>query len=194
MYFCSGFLQKLRYRCRRSASRDRELGLRCRRGGLVDRGNKTDHARWHARSHPRIRNYGRTARRAPVGCVRLHRIDETTWGFGMLAAAHSARGTGIGRRLVASAEAAAREASASEMQLELLVPISSAQKSKVVLAKLVHPCRLPQSIEQTNRAGLPTARRFFSNRVGRRVGREPQGRTRAEHWPHLRRSAALAAG
>jgi GNAT superfamily N-acetyltransferase len=52
----------------------------------------------------------------------------------MLAAARSAHGTGIGRRLVASVEAAAREAGASEMQLELLVPTEGVQESKAVLA------------------------------------------------------------
>lgn len=99
-----------------------------------------------------------------VGCVRLHRIDESTWGFGMLAAARSAHGTGIGRRLVESVEAAAREAGASEMQLELLVPTEGVQESKAVLA------------DWYSRAGY------------RRVSSKPM----AEDYPELAVSLAIA--
>ncbi|GLK17283.1 GNAT family N-acetyltransferase [Herbiconiux flava] len=70
----------------------------------------------------------------PTGCVRVHRLDETTWGFGMLAAARDAHGRGIGRALVAAAEEVARSAGAAEMQLELLVPSVGVQESKVRLA------------------------------------------------------------
>lgn len=69
-----------------------------------------------------------------VGCVRVHRRSETMWGFGMLAAARDAHGTGVGRTLVAAAEQLARSAGAFEMQLELLVPGDRVQESKVRLA------------------------------------------------------------
>jgi GNAT superfamily N-acetyltransferase len=69
-----------------------------------------------------------------VGCVRVHRLSKTVWGFGMLAAARDAHGTGVGRTLVAAAEQLARSARASEMQLELLVPGDRVQESKVRLA------------------------------------------------------------
>ncbi|MBF4571193.1 GNAT family N-acetyltransferase [Herbiconiux sp. VKM Ac-1786] len=69
-----------------------------------------------------------------VGCVRVHRLDEAVWGFGMLAADSSVHGTGVGRALVAAAEEHARSAGAAEMQLELLVPGDRVQESKVRLA------------------------------------------------------------
>ncbi|MCS5714619.1 GNAT family N-acetyltransferase [Herbiconiux sp. CPCC 205716] len=71
----------------------------------------------------------------PVGCLHVHRLDDAVWGFGMLAAEPHAQGTGIGRGLVTAAERIAREAGATEMQLELLVPTGHRQESKVRLAE-----------------------------------------------------------
>jgi GNAT superfamily N-acetyltransferase len=57
-----------------------------------------------------------------VGAVRLQRLDGSLGEFGMLVASPSHRGLGIGRRLVAFAEAWARDQNLSRMQLEVLVP------------------------------------------------------------------------
>lgn len=99
-----------------------------------------------------------------VGCVRVHPLSETAWGFGMLAADPSARGTGVGRALVAAAEERARTAGAAEMQLELLVPSDRVQESKVRLAE-------------------------WYSRAGYRV---VAGRDFAEDFPELAASLAVA--
>jgi GNAT superfamily N-acetyltransferase len=99
-----------------------------------------------------------------VGCVRVHPLSETAWGFGMLAADPSARGTGVGRALVAAAEERARTAGAAEMQLELLVPTGRVQESKVRLAE-------------------------WYSRAGYRV---VAGRDFAEDFPELATSLAVA--
>ncbi|ANZ40234.1 GNAT family N-acetyltransferase [Lentzea guizhouensis] len=57
-----------------------------------------------------------------IGAVRVQQLNDTTGEFGMLVAAPEARGTGVGRDLVAFAEQWARDNDLSHMQLELLVP------------------------------------------------------------------------
>lgn len=68
-----------------------------------------------------------------VGSVRLQSLDADTAEFGMLAADPELRGRGIGRRLVAFAEALAAERGARTMQLELLVPTTWIHPSKEFL-------------------------------------------------------------
>lgn len=58
----------------------------------------------------------------PVGAVRLCRLDATTSEFGMLVASPKHRGIGVGRQLVEFAEARARGAGDTTMQLEVLTP------------------------------------------------------------------------
>ncbi|MFG1922415.1 GNAT family N-acetyltransferase [Cryptosporangium sp. NPDC048952] len=57
-----------------------------------------------------------------VGSVRICRLDETTSEFGMLVASTKHRGLGVGRELVRFAEANARSAGDTRMQLEVLTP------------------------------------------------------------------------
>jgi GNAT superfamily N-acetyltransferase len=57
-----------------------------------------------------------------AGIVRLQQLDDRTGEFGMLAADPQLRGVGIGRDLVAFAEAWMRGRSLPVSQLELLVP------------------------------------------------------------------------
>jgi len=57
---------------------------------------------------------------AIVGCVRVHALDSATAELGLLSAARV--GSGIGRDLVALAEAWARERGLARMRLTLLVP------------------------------------------------------------------------
>lgn len=68
-----------------------------------------------------------------VGCVRIHRLDEDTAEFGMLAAARAHQGLGIGRELVRFAERRGRETGCRTMQLELLVPREWRHPSKEFL-------------------------------------------------------------
>lgn len=69
----------------------------------------------------------------PVGCVRLHRIDPSTWGFGMLAVDPDRQSGGAGSALIDAAERIARSRGAARMQLEILVPIELEQPSKARL-------------------------------------------------------------
>jgi GNAT superfamily N-acetyltransferase len=69
-----------------------------------------------------------------VGCVRIQRLDEHVCEFGMLAAAPTHRGIGVGRELVRFAEQQARDAGHGTMQLELLVPRTWTHPSKERLA------------------------------------------------------------
>jgi N-acetylglutamate synthase-like GNAT family acetyltransferase len=55
-----------------------------------------------------------------AGCVQVHALDAATGELGLLSAAR--RDSGVGRELVALAEAWARERGLSRMQLKLLVP------------------------------------------------------------------------
>jgi GNAT superfamily N-acetyltransferase len=57
-----------------------------------------------------------------VGTVRVQRLGRGVGEFGMLVASPEHRSVGIGRTLVAFAEAWARQGGLSQMQLELLVP------------------------------------------------------------------------
>lgn len=68
-----------------------------------------------------------------VGSVRLQALDADTAEFGMLAADPELRGRGIGRELVAFAEALAAARGARTMQLELLVPTTWTHPSKEFL-------------------------------------------------------------
>jgi GNAT superfamily N-acetyltransferase len=68
-----------------------------------------------------------------VGTVRVHRLDDETAEFGMLAADPTQRGLGVGRALVAFAEHWAVERGFTAMQLELLVPTAWEHPSKVFL-------------------------------------------------------------
>lgn len=68
-----------------------------------------------------------------VGCARVRLLDASTGEFGLLAADPVHRGTGVGRDLVAFAEQRCREAGATEMGLELLVPRGWTHPSKEFL-------------------------------------------------------------
>lgn len=57
-----------------------------------------------------------------VGCVRVHRLDPETGGFGLLAVDSAYQGNGTGRQLVHFAEEQCRSKQLSTMQIELLVP------------------------------------------------------------------------
>ena len=69
-----------------------------------------------------------------VGCVRVHRLDEGTGEFGMLAADPARRGLGVGRELVRFAERKSSAEGVRSMQLELLVPRGWKHPTKVFLA------------------------------------------------------------
>jgi GNAT superfamily N-acetyltransferase len=69
-----------------------------------------------------------------AACVRIHRLDETTSEFGMLAADPARRGRGLGRDLVRFAEERARTAGDRSMRLELLVPREWRHPSKEFLS------------------------------------------------------------
>jgi GNAT superfamily N-acetyltransferase len=68
-----------------------------------------------------------------LGCIRIRKLDDGASEFGMLAAAHSHRGIGIGRELVRFAEQRARDSRCGTMQLELLVPHEWKHPSKEFL-------------------------------------------------------------
>lgn len=68
-----------------------------------------------------------------VGCVRIQQLDERVGEFGMLAAAPTRRGMGIGRELVRFAERDSRQRGLETMQLELLVPREWSHPSKTFL-------------------------------------------------------------
>jgi GNAT superfamily N-acetyltransferase len=70
---------------------------------------------------------------APVGMVRLHDVAPETAEFGLLVAAPSERGTGVGRALLDFAEERSRERGLATMQLELLVPRAFTHPSKAFL-------------------------------------------------------------
>jgi GNAT superfamily N-acetyltransferase len=63
---------------------------------------------------------GRPSRRRAAGCVRVHALDAGTGELGLLSAAR--RDSGVGRELVALAEAWARDRGLARMRLTLLVP------------------------------------------------------------------------
>lgn len=63
------------------------------------------------------RNGGQT-----VGCVRVHRLDPETGGFGLLAVDSSHQGNGTGRQLIHFAENLCRREQLPTMQIELLIP------------------------------------------------------------------------
>jgi GNAT superfamily N-acetyltransferase len=68
-----------------------------------------------------------------VGVVRVQQLSATTGEFGMLAADPELRGVGIGRDLVAYAEAWMRDRGLAVSQLELLVPQTWAHPVKEFL-------------------------------------------------------------
>jgi GNAT superfamily N-acetyltransferase len=68
-----------------------------------------------------------------LGCVRVRDIADDTSEFGILAAASSARGTGVGNALLDFAERRARERGMHAMQLELMVPREWSHPSKEFL-------------------------------------------------------------
>jgi GNAT superfamily N-acetyltransferase len=68
-----------------------------------------------------------------VGCVRVRDIGTDTSEFGILAAAPSARGSGVGNALLDFAEERSRERGMRAMQLELLVPREWTHPSKEFL-------------------------------------------------------------
>jgi GNAT superfamily N-acetyltransferase len=67
---------------------------------------------------------------APVGCVRVQRLDDRAARFGMLSVAESALGGGVGTALIAFAE---RAFDVDEMELELLIPRGAPHPAKVRL-------------------------------------------------------------
>jgi ribosomal protein S18 acetylase RimI-like enzyme len=68
-----------------------------------------------------------------VGAVRLQDLDPEVAEFGMLAADPEWRGIGVGRELVAFAEARAAASGRTAMQLEVLVPRNWTHPSKEFL-------------------------------------------------------------
>ena len=70
-----------------------------------------------------------------AGAIRVHALDGGTAEFGMLAADPARRGIGVGRALVAFAEAWAVDRGFTRMQLELLVPTSWQHPSKQFLSE-----------------------------------------------------------
>jgi GNAT superfamily N-acetyltransferase len=71
----------------------------------------------------------------PVGCIRLRRLDDDTFEFGVLAVDPSERGRGVGDALVRWAEEEARARGATTMELKLLEPLEGTHDFKVVLAE-----------------------------------------------------------
>jgi len=67
----------------------------------------------------------------PVGCVRVTRLEDGAGMFGMLSVSPEAGGQGVGRKLIAFAEAQFPDA--EEMELELLVPRGAPHPAKVRL-------------------------------------------------------------
>jgi GNAT superfamily N-acetyltransferase len=67
----------------------------------------------------------------PVGCVRIRRLEDGAGMFGMLSVDPVAHGTGLGKALIAFAEATYPDA--HEMELELLIPRGAPHPSKVRL-------------------------------------------------------------
>jgi GNAT superfamily N-acetyltransferase len=65
-----------------------------------------------------------------VGCARLKPLDERTADLGYISAATDHWGSGVGRRLVHSAEEVSRSRGLTTMQLELLVPRDWAHPDK----------------------------------------------------------------
>ncbi|MCL2583071.1 MAG: GNAT family N-acetyltransferase [Streptosporangiales bacterium] len=74
-----------------------------------------------------------TRKDAPIGCVRVRRLEDDVSEFGLLAAARSHQGTGVGRELVRFAEDRGRDLGCGAMQLELLVPREWTHPSKEFL-------------------------------------------------------------
>jgi GNAT superfamily N-acetyltransferase len=70
-----------------------------------------------------------------VGCIRIRQLGDDVSEFGMLAAAPSHRGIGVGRELVRFAEQSSRDDGHGTMQLELLVPREWKHPSKEFLAR-----------------------------------------------------------
>ena len=69
-----------------------------------------------------------------VGTIWVHRLNETHFGFGLLAAGFTQRGNGIGRELIIAAEKVAQSAGARRMVLEILRPRDFEVPFKTVLA------------------------------------------------------------
>jgi GNAT superfamily N-acetyltransferase len=67
----------------------------------------------------------------PVGCVRIQRLPDGAGMFGMLSVDPAAHGTGLGKALIAFAEATYPDA--DEMELELLIPRGAPHPQKVRL-------------------------------------------------------------
>jgi GNAT superfamily N-acetyltransferase len=67
----------------------------------------------------------------PVGCVRIRRLEDGAGMFGMLSVDPAAHGTGLGKALIAFAEATFPDA--DEMELELLIPRGAPHPQKVRL-------------------------------------------------------------
>ncbi len=68
-----------------------------------------------------------------VGSVRIRRVDENTFEFGILVCRLEFQGQGIGQTLVEFAEDFSRRSGGEYMQSELLFPKIWQQKSKIVL-------------------------------------------------------------
>nr|WP_144926320.1 GNAT family N-acetyltransferase [Paenibacillus bovis] len=68
-----------------------------------------------------------------VGSVRVHRLDEETAGFGMLAVDEEYQGMGIGRDLIRFAEEKFQQEGFHKVQLELLVPQEGTHPAKEFL-------------------------------------------------------------
>lgn len=70
-----------------------------------------------------------------VGTIWVHPMNETHYGFGLLAADFTYRGFGIGRELIMAAEEVARSSGARRMVLEILRPRDFEVPFKTILAE-----------------------------------------------------------
>jgi GNAT superfamily N-acetyltransferase len=93
----------------------------------------------------------------PVGCIRLRRLDDRTFEFGVLAVPPERRGAGIGDALVRWAEETAQHEGAAIMELKLLEPVEGAHDFKVMLANWYRRLGYRVTGEHSANEGWPEA-------------------------------------
>jgi GNAT superfamily N-acetyltransferase len=69
-----------------------------------------------------------------VGSITTNKLDEESYGFGLLNADFSKKGLGIGRKLIAASEAFAKQQGARYMKIEILRPSNIEVPQKKMLA------------------------------------------------------------